>query len=155
MAIRPARPADFLFIQDLAARSFARLGDYQRVVPQWLETDGVSAFIAEERGEAVGFALVGFFRDDAAPTVWTADLLAIAVAPAAQSRGIGRRLLDHAIAQARAARRRRAVREMRLSVAEDNERARSLFLTAGFVEVPGDHGRYDRGQRAIHMRRTL
>ena len=40
---------------------------------------------------------------------------------------------------------------LRLSVAENNDRARRLFDELGFVAVEGDHGLYDGGQRALHM----
>jgi ribosomal protein S18 acetylase RimI-like enzyme len=69
--------------------------------------------------------------------------------------GIGRRLLDHAVATARGARKRLPVREIRLSVADTNLKARRMFAAAGFVDVPGDHGRYDGGQRALHMSKPL
>jgi ribosomal-protein-alanine N-acetyltransferase len=84
-----------------------------------------------------------------------ADLLAIAVSPTAQGRGVGRRLLEHAIHQVEVARRRLAIRELRLSVADTNHRARALFDQLGFRLLEGDHGYYDGGQLALHMSRPI
>ena len=39
--------------------------------------------------------------------------------------------------------------------AEQRAYARGIKAAAGFVEIPGDHGHYDEGQRAIHMKRSL
>lgn len=163
MIIRSAQPADLEFVGAVAGCVFSRFGDYGRIVPEWLSHDGVSTFVAEEEGERAGFSMLGFYRIDAlpdrAPTsppgAYAADLLAIAVAPEHQARGVGRKLLEHAVATARAARRKLPVRELCLSVAEINERARRMFSAAGFVDVPGEHGLYDGGQKALHMRKVL
>jgi ribosomal protein S18 acetylase RimI-like enzyme len=150
--IRPAIPSDFTFIRRLAVRVFSYLGDYGRIIPDWLAHDGVLSFVVEEGGRSAGFSMIGYYRIEGDARGYAADLLAIAVSPEAQHQGLGRRLLEHAIATARTSRRRLPVRELRLSVAEPNQRARRLFASAGFVDVPGDHGVYEGGQRALHMR---
>lgn len=155
MLIRAGSPADTTFVRQIAEEVFRDFGDYGKIIPEWLVHDGVLTFVAEEDGKPAGFTMIGFYRIDEEELSYAADLLAIAVAPSAQARGIGRRLLEHAIATARAARKRLPVRELRLSVADTNARARKLFVAAGFVEVPGEHGRYDGGQRALHMSRAL
>jgi ribosomal protein S18 acetylase RimI-like enzyme len=155
--IRPAHARDRAFIHDLAMRVFSRLGDYERILPEWLGHQGVLAFIVEEEGAPLGFTMIGFYpigRGDPRGH-YAADLLAIAVDPDAQRRGIGRLLVEHAIAIARSMRRRWPVVELRLVVAEDNPRAFSMFRAAGFAPVVGDYGRYSRGQRALHMRLEL
>jgi len=53
----------------------------------------------------------------------------IAVDPALQGRGIGRALIEAAVAEAR----RRGVRRLTLRVFSPNERARRLYESAGFV----------------------
>ncbi len=155
MKIRGANPGDFAAIQEMAAVVFADYGDYGRIIPDWLAHDGVLTSVGEEEERLVGFSMVGFYRIDPTTVLYAADLLAIAVAPDAQGRGVGRQLLKHTIAKAEAARRRLPVRELRLSVAEPNLRALKLFRAAGFIELPGEHGRYDGGQRALHMARLL
>ncbi len=152
MIIRNATAADADFIRGLAAKVFAHFGDYGRIVGEWLAAEGVHTFVVDDPAP-VAFAMLGFYRiDDAA---WAADLLAIAVDPSAQARGVGRRLLEHAVTAARAARKHLPVREIRLAVADVNTRARRMFTAAGFAEVPGEYGRYDGGQRALHMSRRL
>jgi ribosomal protein S18 acetylase RimI-like enzyme len=161
VAIRPGSSGDLEFVQRVATAALNEFGDYGRIVPEWLSHDGVLTFVAEHDAEPVGFIMVGFYRlegpgsDPRGEAAYAADLLAIAVAPEAERRGVGRQLLDHAVVTARAARKRLPVRELRLSVADTNERARRRFVAAGFALVPGEHGRYDRGQRALHMSRPL
>src|SRR5262245_37159604 len=155
--IRRGGAADVDFVRSVAETVFGYLGDYGRILPTWLLHEGVLTHIAEERGVRVGYTMIGFYEaaDGArrGERAFVADLLAIAVAPPAQGRGIGKKLLQHAIAQARAARRRMPIIELRLSVAEPNTRARKLFEKFGFALVPGEHGLYDGGQRALHMAR--
>jgi ribosomal-protein-alanine N-acetyltransferase len=154
--IRRATAADASFVREVAVEVFAELGDYGRILPTWLVHDGVLTHVAEDAGVPVGYTMLGFYT--AGPTrqnEYVADLLAIAVAPRAQGRGVGKQLLDHAIGQAALARRRMPVVELRLSVAEPNARARRLFAQFGFDFVEGEHGRYDGGQQALHMARPV
>src|SRR5581483_4461116 len=122
-------------------------------LPGWLLHEGVLTHLAELDDRPLGYTMLGFYPVTRGEYV--ADLLAIAVAPAHQGAGLGRQLLEHAIAQARAARRRLPIREMRLSVADSNARARRLFVQLGFRLMQGDHGLYDGGQIALHMSRKL
>lgn len=141
------------FVRTVAIEVFSHFGDYGRILPTWLLHDGVLTHVAEDGERPVGYTMLGFYpipKDE-----FVADLLAIAVAPDAQGRGVGRRLLEHAIAQVHAARRRLPLRELRLSVADSNERARHLFDRFGFTLLEGDHGFYDGGQLALHMTRRI
>jgi ribosomal protein S18 acetylase RimI-like enzyme len=146
---------------ELGARAFADLGDYRDILGAWLAQDNVSAWIAEPDGERRGFTVIGFFggRDaagvggrDAAVVGGednVADLLAIAVEPGWQSRGLGRQLLDHAVAVAAATARAGRLRELRLCVADDNFIGQRLYRTGGFHRVVGEFGAYPGGQRAV------
>ncbi len=154
--IRRGGPGDAAFVRSVAEQVFSELGDYGRILPTWLVHDGVLTHVAEENGVPVGYTMLGFYSaGPPRPDEYVADLLAIAVSPTAQGRGVGKQLLAHAIEQAAAARRRMPVSELRLSVAEPNARARRLFLQHGFRFVEGEHGRYDGGQRALHMARPV
>jgi ribosomal-protein-alanine N-acetyltransferase len=131
-------------------------------LPAWLAQPGVHLYIAEGGGEPVGFALVGFERDDEyegpPPSEggdWlAADLLAVAVPPTLEGKGLGRLLLGHVLRRVAEVAQWRAVHEVRLTVADKNERARRLFARAGFVDA-GVEGRYPNGQRALRMRRPV
>jgi ribosomal protein S18 acetylase RimI-like enzyme len=150
--IRRGGNADAAFIRAVAAEVFSQFGDYSRILPTWLLHDGVLTHIAEEGDRPIGYTMIGFYA--AGPPrhqEFVADLLAIAVAPAAQGKGVGKLLLQHAVMQASIARKRMPVTELRLSVAEPNLRARRLFEQFGFRLVEGEHGVYDGGQRALHM----
>lgn len=155
--IRRATPLDLPWLVELGARAFAALGDYRDILPAWLEQDNVSAWVAEHDGDRRGFTVVGIFVGDAvvpggAPADENvADLLALAVEPAWQSRGLGRRLLDHAVAMASATAGAARLRELRLCVADDNFIGQRLYRTSGFERVVGDFGAYPGGQRAVRM----
>src|SRR5579862_3128270 len=132
LRIRTAGAADAPFIRDVAVEVFGHLGDYGRILPTWLLHDGVLTHIAEESGAPVGYTMLGFYpvgRDGAARESTprepgkrehvaglVADLLAIAVSARAQGRGVGKRLLAHAIEHVRESQKRLPVRELKLSV---------------------------------------
>lgn len=163
LRLRRGGAGDADFVREVAVQVFAQFGDYGRILPTWLVHDGVLTHVAEqlaaeEAARPVGFTMLGFYPSVPGPTEgdeFVADLLAIAVAPPAQGRGVGRRLLEHAIAQVQAAARRLPIRELRLSVADTNMRARRLFQQFHFRLVHGDHGFYDGGQLALHLARPL
>jgi ribosomal protein S18 acetylase RimI-like enzyme len=83
------------------------------------------------------------------------DLTAIAVEPAWQARGVGRTLLRHVEQVARYAVAAGRTASVRLTVAEDNRRARGLFESVGYRLVPGKEDRYSGGQRSLVLRKTL
>ena len=90
------------------------------------------------------------FYDDT-PGNAVADLLAIAVSADARAQGLGRKLLEFACDRAAHS----GAQSMVLAVAGENRIAMSLFASAGFEQVPGDHGYYDGGQRTLKMRLVL
>jgi ribosomal protein S18 acetylase RimI-like enzyme len=152
--IRRAHSLDQLWLVDLGARAFAALGDYRDILPAWLAQENVMAWVAEVDGERRGFTVVGFFHGEGQEDGGSrnvADLLALAVEPAWQSRGLGRRLLAHAVAMASATAQAGHLRELRLCVADDNFIGQRLYRTSGFRRVAGDFGAYPGGQRAVRM----
>jgi ribosomal protein S18 acetylase RimI-like enzyme len=155
VVLRRASGADRPFIHLLATDAFAPYGDYGPLLLDWFATPGVEATIAEDGAGRVGLTLVAFLADPQEPGSWVEDLLAIAVAAHARRRGLGRRLLEAALARAVEASRRWPVRAVRLSVAEENTAARALFQSAGFAYTGREDSFYPRGQRALHMRRPL
>jgi ribosomal protein S18 acetylase RimI-like enzyme len=158
--IRRAEVADHPWIITTGAAAYADLGDYTRILPSWLEQPGVLAWIDHDvtnRGR--GFAMLGFYMEEpplpppAQPQV-IADLLALAVQPSYQRRGIGTKLLTHVIDVAERVAPTSHIRALRLTVAEYNVGAQRLYERAGFklVDVAST---YDRGQRALRMVRPL
>jgi ribosomal protein S18 acetylase RimI-like enzyme len=117
--------------------------------------------------------MLGFYLDDPVQTAWSAktpnatphdrlpgstpvvaDLLALAVLPAHQSKGIGTKLLLHVIEVAERVAPQSRITSLRLTVAETNTGAQRLYARNGFRVVDGS-ATYDRGQRALRMARTL
>lgn len=157
--IRRAEVQDYPWIVATGAEAYADLGDYTRILPSWLEQPGVLAWIDHDvQGRGRGFAMLGFYTEDNAaaggrPQV-IADLLALAVLPAYQRKGIGTRLLAHVIDVAERVAPTSNIKQLRLTVAEDNVGAQRLYARAGFQVVDGA-ATYDRGQRALRMVRPL
>ncbi|TMQ03665.1 MAG: GNAT family N-acetyltransferase [Deltaproteobacteria bacterium] len=97
VVIRRAEVADHPWIIAIGAEAYRDLGDYTRILPSWLEQPGVLAWIDHDlQGRGRGFAMLGFYMEGGSPSAEVvADLLALAVLPAFQRRGIGSKLLAH------------------------------------------------------------
>jgi ribosomal-protein-alanine N-acetyltransferase len=105
-----------------------------------LALDGAFAL----RAGAKGFIL-------ARQTLDEAEILTLAVNPAARRRGIGAALVRTALAAVGAA----GAKEMFLEVAEANEAAIDLYVAAGFKKVGLRRDYYAPGAHALVMRRSL
>lgn len=98
--------------------------------------------VAEQASEVVGYAGLRAVPPEA-------DVQTLAVAPAAQGRGVGRRLLDALLAEAA----RRGCTQVFLEVRSDNDPAAALYAARGFERIALRHGYYGPGQDAVIMRR--
>jgi ribosomal protein S18 acetylase RimI-like enzyme len=146
--VRRATPLDHPWLVEVGALAFGALGNYREILPAWLAQDNVLAWVAEVSGERRGFSVIGFFQEEPGNV---ADILALAVEPAWQSRGLGRALLRHALAMAEATAQAGRLRELRLCVADDNFIGQRLYRSSGFERAAGDFGAYPGGQRAVRM----
>jgi [ribosomal protein S18]-alanine N-acetyltransferase len=96
-------------------------------------------------GELLGWAGVMVIGE-------TAEILTVGVVPAARRRGIARTLVAALLAEAV----RRGAREVFLEVRVDNQAARALYASEGFLDVGRRRGYYDGGRiDAVTMRREL
>ena len=156
--IRRAELADHPWIIATGAEAYHDLGDYTRILPSWLEQPGVLAWIDYDvQGRGRGFAMLGFYLDDPTASAGSqviADLLALAVLPSFQRRGIGTKLLHHVIEVAERVAPSSHISSLRLTVAESNTGAQRLYARHGFRIIDGS-ATYDRGQRALRMARPL
>ena len=154
--IRRAEAADHPWIIATGADAYRDLGDYTRILPSWLEQPGVLAWIDHDlQGRGRAFAMLGFYLESPNPSAEVvADLLALAVLPAFQRRGIGSKLLTHVIEVSERVAPSSRIAALRLTVAETNTSAQRLYARAGFRVVDGS-AVYDRGQRALRMVRPL
>jgi len=156
--IRRAEVADHPWIIATGAEAYRDLGDYTRILPSWLEQPGVLAWIDYDvQGRGRGFAMLGFYLDDPTASAGSqviADLLALAVLPSFQRRGIGTKLLHHVIEVAERVAPSSHIASLRLTVAESNTGAQRLYARHGFRIIDGS-ATYDRGQKALRMARPL
>jgi ribosomal protein S18 acetylase RimI-like enzyme len=158
--IRRAEVSDHPWIVATGAQAYADLGDYTRILPSWLDQPGVLAWIDHDvQGRGRGFAMLGFYMEEPhvvglAQQRVIADLLALAVLPAQQGRGIGSKLLAHVIEVAERVAPSSKIEALRLTVAETNTGAQRMYTRAGFRVIDGS-ATYDRGQRALRMARPL
>jgi tRNA threonylcarbamoyladenosine biosynthesis protein TsaB len=107
-----------------------------------LATPGTSAWLAETRGEAKGFALLRQAADEI-------EILSLGTHPEARRRGVARRLVE-GLAAANAG-------TLFIEVAADNDAARGLYRACGFVSAGKRASYYARPngsrQDAIIMRK--
>lgn len=159
--VRSGRSEDLPTVHAITVAVFSVYGEYGSWLPGYLGHPGVWTLVYEEEGKVVGFAMLGVLDvEGQAPGPGrgggrVGDLLAIAVQPGAQDRGIGRALLGMVLDKATRLREVLDLEEIRLTVADDNDRARHLFGSFGFEAIEGDHGHYERGQRALRLRLRL
>jgi len=153
--IRFAQRGDTEAIRALSVEVFAQFGDYGTFLPRYLTDPWVRTLVRVDDGVIVGFAMLGLTPSRRQGGVLVADLLAIAVAPGHQGRGIGTALMARALALATALRGRYGVDEVELSVADTNPGALRFFTRHGFLVADADEGRYPAGQVAIRMARSL
>ena len=141
MRVRAAVPADAEAIATVHVRGWQE--GYAHVFPadrlaaisvaerasRWRArlASGVPIVVAEQAGEIVGFATVGTSRDEDA--AGAGELYGIYVSPDAWGQGIGRTLMERALADLR----RNGFEEATLWVLEDNPRARRFYECGGWA----------------------
>lgn len=145
--IRPAVATDASFLERMfvVADSWredvvpdvdpAQHADVWHYVEDWPRPDDFGV-VAEDDGAPVGAAWARFFTPER-PGYGFVDAIipeiAIGVEPTHRGQGVGRRLIDALIEQARD----RQLAGISLSVEEENHRAQGLYASMGFVTV--DH----------------
>jgi len=144
--IRPAKPSDKAFITGLSEKAFSLYGPYRTTVRRWFESGATMTLISTVEGSPVGFVMIGALPGDAEEET-RAEVLAIAVTPEFQCRGIGRELLRFA------QRKVEEIGEQRLFLhtAKENIVAQKLFLRNGYRPVGTKKGFYPSGQDALLM----
>jgi ribosomal protein S18 acetylase RimI-like enzyme len=145
--IREGGAGDRAFVLSLGAAAFARFGDYEPVLREFLFHPDVSIWIAESGSGRAGFALL----ERPAEVPGLADLVAIAVDPAQRRKGVARALLARIVAIAEE---RAEPGLLALTVADDNHAAVALFRSFDFATAPGTPGRYAGGQTSRRMVRV-
>jgi ribosomal-protein-alanine N-acetyltransferase len=146
VAILPLVPCHGDTLAAIHAVSFAEpwsTADFARFLTQ----PGVIGWVAGS-GDAQGFILLRRAAEEA-------EVLTLAVDPAARRQGLARRLLDHALEDLRA----RGCAACFLEVAADNVAARALYAASGFAPCGRRRGYYRRANAppgdALVLRRDL
>jgi len=157
-SIEPSEPSDVEQVHSLSKEVFGIYGDYSKVLPRFFSSQGVTTYVARAGDELAGFIMLGFLpwsqgAKEGAP--WIADLLAIAVAPKHQRKGIGGRLMQQVLELVEQMSEWRDVREIHLTCAESNNGGMRFFERHGFKVVDPDHGSYSSGQKAVRMARPF
>jgi ribosomal-protein-alanine N-acetyltransferase len=124
--------------------------------PEAWTADSYRAEVADTRSRYY----VAVEDDDGALVGWggvlvaadQAEILTVGVVPAAQRRGLARRMLAALYDEAR----RRGARELFLEVRVDNDAALALYESEDFARIGRRRGYYDHGRvDAVVMRREL
>ncbi len=149
--LRGGRRDDRPYVVELSRSCFADFGDYERIIDQWLDFPGLAVLVAERDGQRLGFAMLAPHRRLGFLRARSAELVAIAVAPAARREGVGRVLLERAELLARAW----GACELRLHTAVSNAVARRFFEAAGYGVREAEPSYYPAGQQALEMVRVL
>lgn len=137
--LRAAGPEDVGALAALHADAFDRPWS-QADIAAVMAGPGALALIVESRGFILCRAIAG-----------DAEILTLAVTPAARRLGVGRALVEAAAGLAAT----RAAESLFLEVADDNVAALALYASAGFARVGLRKGYYASGADAVVMRRAL
>jgi len=113
-----------------------------QTIAEVLRDERTIAFVAECENDLCGYALSWTLCDEG-------ELTRLAVAPEARGQGIGARMLESVLIEARA----RGANALFLEVRESNQSARRLYERAGFAEVGRRKNYYGDGESAIVMRK--
>ena len=161
--VRDARDADLPAIQQIYAHHvLTGLGSFEESAPTLEEMTGRRAeivgqglpyLVAESGGRIVGYAYAGRFRTRSAYRYSVED--SIYVAPDAQRRGIGRKLLDQLIERCT----KLGYRQMVAVIGDSaNDGSIGVHLAAGFAEVarlPAIGFKFGRWVDSVMMQRPL
>jgi ribosomal-protein-alanine acetyltransferase len=146
ISIRPACPADIAALVLLEQASFDQPWS-QASLSRDLTNNPLALYLVAENqtGEVVAYVGSHVVGDEA-------EIMNLAVAPAWRRRGVGRDLLRQLIAAVAA----RGVESLFLDVSTDNQAARALYGSLGFVPVGCRPGYYEQTrQSAIIMLKKI
>lgn len=141
---------DASFIGQLSGRVFHIYGPYEDIVTRWFQPEITTTIIATMDKKPVGFAMIGDISNR-----WNlphiSELLAIAVEPEKQGRGIGEILISEIERKAL----ERNIKRIFLHTAVNNLSARKLFTKNGYRiwEIKRDF--YPKGQGAMMMSKEI
>lgn len=131
--IRLASPADLAALVSLEREAFSDPWTSEQLSETIAQSSTVGLVVADGAGVVVGYLLGRVVADEA-------EILTLAVRLTERRRGLGRKLLDAALATMRL----RGVRSVWLEVRQSNEGAQALYTGAGFIATGVRRGYYRR-----------
>ncbi|MBN1103024.1 MAG: GNAT family N-acetyltransferase [Deltaproteobacteria bacterium] len=148
--LRRALEGDLAYIGELSGRVFEVYGPYREMVARWFESRKAVTLVALMGERPVGFAMVGRFSDPSRIPL-TAELLAIAVEPRRQKKGVGRMLME-GIEEISLP---MNVGRLFLHTAVQNLTAQRLFARCGYRNTGVKSAFYPAGQDALLLTKDL
>jgi len=146
-ALRRAAPPDVRALEDLERRSFSGDRLSRRSWRRLIDSPSAIVTIASGSQQQPLAASVLLFRSTAS----VARLYSIAVDAAARGRGLGQRVLQRCVDDARAY----GCDRLRLETRADNHAAQRLFRGLGFREFARKPSYYEDGQAAWRFEKSL
>ncbi len=144
--IREGLYSDERFVRRLSARVFSIYGPYEEMISRWLGMDTTITLIALLHGRTAGFVMFGTVEESYGMPA-AAEILAIAVEPPMQGRGIGQMLLKEIEKKAAIL----GEKNISLHTAVGNTAAQKLFNKNSYRPAEMKPNFYPRGQDAILM----
>jgi [ribosomal protein S18]-alanine N-acetyltransferase len=146
ITIRAAKESDVEFAHSLSKKAFSQYGPYEEMLERWFQSGTTETILALMEKRPVGFAMLGRYQSGWASRQ-IAELLAIAVEPGRQKKGIGDSLIREVVRKARGF----GIETVVLYTALENVAAQSLFKKHGFIPSKIKKSFYPRGQDALLM----
>jgi len=140
--IRPATRKDRPFICRLSKEVFSPYGNYEYIIPRLFVNPDVLTMLAFEKMQSFGFAMLSLL---------SGEILAIAVKPRYQGRGIGTALLTSIEGIAI----QLGMERLLLHTATENEIGGNFFQKASFTVINKEDCYYPKGQAALVMVKEL
>ncbi|WP_346350816.1 N-acetyltransferase [Oceanimonas sp. AH20CE76] len=141
MTIRTAIKGDLAAVYGLECAAFGSHGYPDFFLRQAWDLWPGSLLVAESESELLGYVLAG--RGESATEGW---ILSLAVTPAAQGRGLGRQLLQAAVAVLE----EQGCARIKLTVLPDNP-ALQLYQRLGFAEAGRENDYFGPGEPRLLM----
>lgn len=146
LKIRPAEPSDFHFMIKLSGEVFHMYGPYERIITSWLESGVALCLVGFIRNKIAAFAMMSNLPHEVNPA-HVSELLAIAVIPERQGKGIGGTILKEMEKKAVVMN----IKALFLHTAIENTPALRLFKENGYQTLGTKRRFYPAGQDAILM----
>ncbi len=146
ITIRAAEESDVEFAHSLSKKAFSQYGPYEDMLERWFQSGTTETLLALMEKRPVGFAMLGRHQGE-----WgsrqIAELLAIAVEPGKQKKGIGNSLIQEIVRKASEL----GIETVALYTGIENMAAQKLFKKNGFIPSKIKKSFYPRGQDALLM----